>query len=76
MSPIARIQSTLLQLIGLACLVFASNANAILPIQTLDTVKGAKAYFIQTKSLPIIDVEVSIDAGSRYDPDNKTVLLL
>jgi zinc protease len=71
MSPIARIQSNLLQLIGLACFVFASNANAILPIETLDTVKGAKAYFIQTKALPIIDVEVSIDAGSRYDPDNK-----
>ena len=71
MSPFTRMRSTLLQLIGLASFAFASSANAILPIETLDTVKGAKAYFIQTKALPIIDVEVSIDAGSRYDLENK-----
>ena len=66
------VQSVVLQLIVLGCLVFTGSAKAILPIQTLDTVKGAKTYFIQTKSLPIIDVEVSIDAGSRYDPENKS----
>jgi len=65
-------QSAILQSITLGLLVFAGSAKAILPIQTLDTVKGAKAYFIQTKALPIIDVEVSIDAGSRYDPENKS----
>lgn len=74
MSTITRIQFALLQVIGLALLLFASSAKAILPIETLDTVKGAKAYLIQTKSLPIIDVEVSIDAGSRYDPENKNGL--
>lgn len=72
MSLITRIQSTLLQLIGVMCMIFAGGAHAILPIDTLDTTKGAKAYFIQTKTLPIIDVEVSIDAGSRYDPANKS----
>jgi zinc protease len=71
MSSNTRIQFTLLRLISLAFLLFAGGAKAILPIETLDTVKGAKAYLIQTKSLPIIDVEVSIDAGSRYDPENK-----
>ena len=72
MSLIPRIQSTLLQLIGVMCMIFAGSVHAILPIEILDTAKGAKAYFIQTKSLPIIDVEVSIDAGSRYDPNNKS----
>ena len=71
MISITRIQFTLLRLIGLGFLLFVGSAKAILPIETLDTVKGAKAYLIQTKSLPIIDVEVSIDAGSRYDPENK-----
>lgn len=74
MSTITRIQFAPLQVIGLALLLFASSAKAILPIETLDTVKGAKAYLIQTKSLPMIDVEVSIDAGSRYDPENKNGL--
>lgn len=74
MSTITRIQFAPLQVIGLALLLFASSAKAILPIETLDTVKGARAYLIQTKSLPIIDVEVSIDAGSRYDPENKNGL--
>jgi zinc protease len=74
MSSFTRIQFTLLRLIGLVFLLFASNAKAILPIETLEVVKGAKAYLIQTKSLPIIDVEVSIDAGSRYDPENKNGL--
>lgn len=72
MSLITRIQFTLLQFIGVMSVIFAGSAHAILPIDTLDTAKGAKAYFIQTKSLPIIDVEVSIDAGSRYDPNNKS----
>ena len=65
------VQAAVLQSIIFGLLIFSGSAKAILPIETLDTVKGAKAYFIQTKSLPIIDVEVSIDAGSRYDPDNK-----
>jgi zinc protease len=72
MNPITRIQSAFITCFGLACFIFASGANAILPIEALETVKGAKTFFIQTKSLPIIDVEVSIDAGSRYDPENKS----
>lgn len=50
------------------------SAQAILPIEKLDSVKGAKAYLVQTKALPIVDIEVSIDAGSRYDPIAKSGL--
>ncbi len=51
-----------------------SSANAILPIEQLDSFKGAKAYLVQTKSLPMVDIEISIDAGDRYDPANKSGL--
>ncbi len=51
-----------------------SNANAILPIEKLDSYKGAKAYLVQTKALPMVDIEVSIDAGDRYDPAGKSGL--
>ena len=50
------------------------NAHAILPIEKLDSYKGAKAYLVQTKALPMVDIEVSIDAGDRYDPAGKSGL--
>ena len=50
------------------------NAHAILPIEKLDSYKGAKAYLVQTKALPMVDIEVSIDAGDRYDPPSKSGL--
>ncbi len=60
-----------------ACLLsigLLSNAYAILPIEQLDSYKGAKAYLVQTKALPMVDIEVSIDAGDRYDPAGKSGL--
>ena len=56
-------------LLGLGVL---SNAYAILPIEKLDSFKGAQAYLVQTKALPMVDIEVSIDAGDRYDPVGKS----
>jgi zinc protease len=61
--------------ITLACLLgfgLLSNAYAILPIEKLDSYKGAQAYLVQTKALPMVDIEVSIDAGDRYDPSGKS----
>ena len=51
-----------------------TSAGAILPIEKLETYKGAKAYLVQTKALPMVDIEVSIDAGDRYDPTGKSGL--
>ena len=51
-----------------------TSAQAILPIEKLDAHKGAKAYLVQTKALPMVDIEVSIDAGDRYDPAGKSGL--
>jgi zinc protease len=51
-----------------------AKAYAILPIDQLDSYKGAKAYLVQTKALPMVDIEVSIDAGDRYDPAGKSGL--
>ena len=51
-----------------------TSAQAILPIEKLENYKGAKAYLVQTKALPMVDIEVSIDAGDRYDPVGKSGL--
>ena len=53
---------------------FLQSAHAILPIEKLDSVKGAKSYLVQTKALPIVDIEISVDAGDRYDPTGKSGL--
>jgi zinc protease len=50
------------------------SAYAILPIEKLDAHKGAKVFLVQTKALPMVDIEISIDAGDRYDPSNKSGL--
>ena len=50
------------------------SAYAILPIEQLPAVNGAKAFLVQTKALPMVDIEVSIDAGDRYDPKGKSGL--
>ncbi len=63
-----------LRIISVCLLGFGllSNAYAILPIEKLDSYKGAQAYLVQTKALPMVDIEVSIDAGDRYDPVGKS----
>ncbi len=59
---------------GFLSLGLLASAHAILPIEQLESVKGAKAYLVQTKSLPMVDIEISIDAGDRYDLADKSGL--
>jgi zinc protease len=61
----------------LACLLtfgYLATAHAILPIEKLDSFKGSRGYLVQTKALPMVDIEVSIDAGDRLDPSGKSGL--
>ena len=51
-----------------------ASAQATLSIEQLESFNGARAYLVQTKSLPMVDIEVSIDAGDRYDPAGKSGL--
>ena len=68
--------NTLFRIIAVCLLGFGllNHAYAILPIEKLDSYKGAQAYLVQTKALPMVDIEVSIDAGDRYDPAGKSGL--
>ena len=51
-----------------------TSTYAILPIEKLESVKGAQAYLVQTKAQPMVDIEISVDAGDRYDPAAKSGL--
>ena len=61
-------------LVSSITMLFAAQAFAVLPIQEISLSNGTKAYLIQTNALPMIDIEISIDAGSRYDPKNQSGL--
>lgn len=58
-----------------ACLLsVAQPARAALPIQQWTTPNGAKVLFVQSKAIPMLDINIDFDAGSRYDPPGKTGL--
>lgn len=49
------------------------DAWAAIPIQQWTT-NGAKVLFVETHVIPVIDVNVDFDAGSRRDPAAKSGL--
>lgn len=61
-------------LIVLITTLFVVSAHAVLPIQAIPLSNGTKAYLIQTNAIPMVDIEISIDAGSRFDPKDQSGL--
>jgi zinc protease len=60
--------------VGLLGLASLSSAFAALPIQTWRQPNGAQVYFVESRSIPMVDVEVDVDGGSRRDPPGKAGL--
>lgn len=52
-------------------LFIVTPLSAIPQIQHWQTTKGAKVYFVEAHELPMVDVQVSFDAGSARDPLEK-----
>ena len=52
----------------------AAPALAALPIQKWQQPSGAQVYLIESPSLPIVDVQIDVDAGERRDPADKAGL--
>lgn len=52
----------------LACCGVASWAQAALPIQHWTQPSGARVYLVESHAIPMVDVQIDIDAGSRRDP--------
>ena len=55
-------------------LAFASvgSASAALKIESWTLANGAKVLFVENHSIPILDISVEFDAGSRRDPQGKS----
>ncbi len=56
----------------LLLLFVGTTAHAALEIQTWTMDNGARVYFVENRSIPILDINVDFDAGSRRDPEGKT----
>jgi zinc protease len=54
-------------LIGLCLLLLSLASQANVNIQHWQTEQGTRVYFVQTPSLPMVDIRVVFDAGSARD---------
>lgn len=51
---------------------FSVSAHAALKIQAWTLANGARVLFVESRAIPILDVSIEFDAGSRRDPQGKT----
>jgi zinc protease len=54
--------------------IAACAAQAALPIQHWTTSSGARVYFVESRGIPMLDVNVDFDAGGRRVPADKAGL--
>lgn len=60
--------------LGAAVLLAAQLAQAAIPIEHWTASTGAKVFFVHSPSIPMLDINIDFDAGSRYDPPGKSGL--
>lgn len=53
---------------ALACCSACTWAQAALPIQHWTQPSGARVYLVESHAIPMVDVQIDVDAGSRRDP--------
>ena len=58
--------------VGTFLLAANIQAYAGLPIQHWTTAAGARVYFVEARSLPMLDLSVEFAAGSSRDPANRS----
>jgi zinc protease len=58
----------------IASALFAAGASAAIPIQHWTQPSGAQIYFVQSETLPMVDMRVDFDAGGRRESADKAGL--
>ena len=64
----------LIRSVAAALWMAACAAQAALPIQHWTTSSGARAYFVESRSIPMLDINVDFDAGGRRVPADRAGL--
>lgn len=75
LNPITRLTRAVSVLVLFGCL-HGPTAVAIPTIQHWQTDNGAQVYFVPTPDLPMVDVEVTFDAGSARDGDKAGLAMI
>jgi zinc protease len=57
--------------IGALAALWSSHAAAVLPIEHWTTSRGARVYFVRADTIPMLDINIDFDAGSRRDTAGK-----
>ncbi len=72
----AKIESRFLMCCALALLVLSLHpmVQAGIPIQQWTQASGVKVYLVESHVIPMVDVQLDFDAGSRRDPPDKAGL--
>ena len=72
MSPMPSLFKTpkalLRSVLALTCWGASCWAQAALPIQHWTQPSGARVYLVESHAIPMVDVQIDLDAGSRRDP--------
>ncbi len=67
----AILKGTFLHLITLSLLLVTTHANAALPIQKIQLDSGATLFFVEARTIPMINIGMDINAGSVFDQKGK-----
>lgn len=68
------LKTTLSCLLAAATLFASPVALAAIPIQSWSHANGAKVFLVEAQGIPMVDVQIDFDAGSRRDPADKSGL--
>jgi zinc protease len=51
--------------------LYVIDASAVLPIQKIDLPSGAKLFYVEAKTIPMVNIGIDFPGGLAYDPINK-----
>ena len=63
-----KLMSSARLLLAASLLVSAGLAGAAIPLQRWTQPSGAEVYLVESPGIPMVDVQIDFDAGSRRDP--------
>lgn len=61
-------------LVSAGVIFYSNSAWALLPIQHWTEPNGAKVYLVESPVIPMVDVQIDFDAGTRRDPAGQSGL--
>lgn len=76
-TPLHTVSRTLRDILAAcaASMVFASTASHAGPqIQQWTASTGARVHFVESRALPLVDIQIDLAAGSAHEPPDKTGL--